>query len=112
MFSSHNTPSLEAHWNPATHEFDLVEVLNSLGAVHHDVGSVGLGSEAPDLPGFGDVELVLVSQVATSDLEVVSWVHISLVNVLSQTIRHGHGSHEQSVVLVGRLRQTHLVRLL
>ena len=29
---------------------DFIEVLDSLGAVHQDVGSVGVGAEAPNLP--------------------------------------------------------------
>lgn len=35
-----------------------------------------------------------------------------LVDVLGQTIGHGNGLHEETVVLVGRLGQAHLVRLL
>ena len=57
---------------------DLVKVLDSLCAVDHDVGSVGLRAEAPDLSGLGDVVLVLVCQVPTTDLEVITWVDFSL----------------------------------
>ena len=57
---------------------DLVEVLHSLGAVDEDVGSVGVGAEAPDLTGLGDVVLVLVGQVATTGLEVVAGVDLTL----------------------------------
>merc|ERR1711988_1768074 len=88
------------------------EILDSLGAVNKDVGAGSLGAEAPDLPGLGDVVLVLLSQVAGTDLEVVPGVDLTAVNVLSQTVGHGDGSHEQPVVLVGRLGQTHLSRLL
>ncbi len=35
-----------------------------------------------------------------------------LVNVLWESVGHGNGLHEKTVVLVGRLRQAHLVRLL
>ena len=31
---------------------DLVKVLDSLGAVNHQVGSVGVGAEAPNLPAI------------------------------------------------------------
>ena len=31
---------------------DLVEVLHSLGAVNHQVGAVGVGTEAPNLPAM------------------------------------------------------------
>lgn len=35
-----------------------------------------------------------------------------VIDVLGQTVGHGLCLHEQTVVLVGRLGQTHLVRLL
>jgi hypothetical protein len=57
---------------------NFVEILDSLGAVHQDVGTVGVGTEAPDLTGLGDVVLVLIGQVAGTVLEVVTWVDFSL----------------------------------
>ena len=60
---------------------DLVEVLHSLGAVDEDVGSGGVGAEAPDLTGLGHVVFVLVGQVATADLEVVTSVHLTLSEI-------------------------------
>ena len=50
------------------------------------------------LPGLGDVVVVLVSQVAAPDLEVVPGVHLAVVDVLGQTVGHGGGPHEQPVV--------------
>ena len=58
---------------------DFVEVLDTLGAVHQNVGAGGVGAEAPDLPGLSDVILVLVSQVAGTDLEVVPGVDLALL---------------------------------
>ena len=57
---------------------DLVEVLHSLGAVDQDVGPHGVGTKAPDLPRFGNIVLVLVCQVAATDLEVVTGIDLSL----------------------------------
>lgn len=57
---------------------DLVEVLDSLGAVHEDVGAGALGAEAPDLTGLGDIVLILVGQVARASLEVIAGVHFTL----------------------------------
>merc|ERR1719481_2217703 len=91
---------------------DLVKVLNSLCTVNQYVGAVGVRAEAPDLPCFCDVVLVLVGEISSSDLEVIPGVNISLVNILGKTIRHRHGLHEQPVVLVGRLAETHDARLL
>ena len=52
--------------------------MDSLGAIHEDVGAVGVGAEAPDLPGLGDIVLVLVAQVAGPDLEVIAGVDLTL----------------------------------
>jgi hypothetical protein len=60
---------------------DFVEVLDTLGAVHENVRSGGVGTEAPDLPGFGDVVFVLVGQVTGANLEVVPWVDLALLAV-------------------------------
>ena len=55
-----NFPYLVTHWKPTGSPLeagddavlDLVKVLHSLGAVNHQVGSVGVGIEAPDLPAM------------------------------------------------------------
>merc|ERR1719225_2157787 len=91
---------------------DFIQVLYTLGAVDQNVGSHGVGAEAPDLPGFSDVIFVLIGQVTTTDLEVLFVGHFTIVNVLREAIRHRYGLHEKPVVLVGRLAQAHYVRLL
>merc|ERR1719430_149891 len=73
---------------------DLVEVLHSLGAVNHQVGSIGVRSEAPDLPGLRDVVVVLIGQVPAPGLEVVSRVHFPIFYVLREAVGHWAGSHE------------------
>ena len=50
---------------------DFVQVLNSLSTIDQDVGSKGVGTEAPDLTGFSDVVFVFIGQVTTSDLEIL-----------------------------------------
>merc|ERR1712223_1823105 len=110
MFSSQSTLfgcPLESSDNRV---LNLVQVLDTLGAVDQNVGSIGVRAEAPDLPGFGDVVLVLVSQVTATELEVLLVADLALVNVLGQTIRHGNGPHEKSVMLVGRFAQAHYIR--
>ena len=52
---------------------DLVQVLHSLGAVHQQVGPGALWPKAPDLPGFCEVPLVLVSEVASPGLGLLPW---------------------------------------
>lgn len=57
---------------------DFVKVLHSLCAIDQDVGAGGVGAEAPDLSGLGDVVFVLVGQVATTDLKVLLGSHFAL----------------------------------
>ena len=57
---------------------DFVEILNTLCAIHQDVGAICVRAKAPDLPCLSDVILVLVGQVASTNLEVVSWVDFTL----------------------------------
>lgn len=57
---------------------DFVKVLHSLCTIEENVWSSTVGTEAPDFTGFGDVVVVLVAQVTSTDFEVVSWVDVSL----------------------------------
>ena len=57
---------------------NLIQILNTLGAVNQKVGSIGVRAEAPDLPSFGDVVLVLVSQVTATDLKVLLVTNFAL----------------------------------
>merc|ERR1711935_419254 len=91
---------------------DLVKELDSLGDVNDHVGSVLVGSEGPDLTGVVDVPLVLLRQVATTGLWLVTWRDILVLDLVSKTFWEGLGLHVQTVVLVGRLGQAHDGRLL
>ena len=61
---------------------DFIQVLYTLGAVDQNVGSHGVGAEAPDLPGFSDVIFVLIGQVTTTDLEVLFVGHFTLKSTI------------------------------
>lgn len=66
----------------ASHDgvLDFIEVLDSLGAVHHEVGAGSFGTEAPDLTGLSDVVFVLVGKVTGTGLEVITGVYAALMN--------------------------------
>ena len=87
---------------------DLVEVLDTLGHVDEQVGAGALRAEAPNLARLGHVVLVLLVEVASARLELLARRHLALLDVVWQAVRHGHGLHVQTVVLVGRLGETHL----
>jgi len=50
---------------------DFIEVLDSLGGIVENVGSGGVGTEAPDLSGLIGVPFVLVGENLGSDLGVI-----------------------------------------
>merc|ERR1719233_1515716 len=67
--------------------------------------AIGVGTEAPNLPCFSDVILVRVSQVATTDLEVIPGVNLAIVSIFCKTLGHGDSFDEQPVVLGGGFGQ-------
>jgi len=88
---------------------NLRKVLNSLGDVDANIGSIGVGSKTPDLSGLSNVPAVLLSELSSSELEVVLGIDVSIVDGLRETLGEGRSSDVESVVLVGRLGQTDLV---
>ena len=58
---------------------DFIEVLDSLGAVHQDVRSGRVWTEAPDLTGFSDVIFVFVGQVTGTSLQLVTGIDFTLL---------------------------------
>lgn len=85
---------------------DFVEVLDGLGLVDQQVGTVGVGTEAPDLTGVSDIPSVLVSHVTGAELEVVTGSDLARLNVLGDLLGHRRGDHVDTVVLVGRLGES------
>lgn len=131
MFSSQSTPSLVAHWNPATTESlisfrywtpkeqgncktyaDYIIIEITLRDINKEIWSSSVRTEAPNLTGLGDIVLILVRQVTTTNFEVVTCVNFPFIDIFSQTIGHRDSLHVKTIVLVGRLRQTNLVGLL
>ena len=84
---------------------DFVQVLNSLGLVNQQVGTGGVGTEAPNLTGIGNVPAVLVSHETGTKLEVVTGADLASLNGEGDLLVHGLGSEVQTVVLVGGLGQ-------
>merc|ERR1711978_415639 len=80
---------------------DFIQVLNSLGGINNNVGSSSVGAETPNLPSFSDVVFVLISQVATTDLEILFGCDLTVVDVFGKAIGHRNSLHKKTVVLVG-----------
>jgi len=85
---------------------DFVEVLDGLGLVDQQVGTVGVWTEAPDLTGVSDVPAVLVSEDTGTELEVVTWSDLARLNVLADLLGKRGGSDVETVVLVWRLGES------
>lgn len=85
---------------------DFVEVLNGLGLVDEQVGTGGVGTEAPNLTGIGNIPTVLVSKDTGTSLEVVTGGDLARLNGEGDILLDGLSSHVQTVVLVGRLGQS------
>lgn len=90
---------------------DFVEVLHSLGSVDEQVGTVGVGTEAPNLTGISDIPFVLLGKDTGTGLEIITGVDLARFNVGGELLGHGQSLHEDTVVLVGRLGESDDARL-
>jgi len=68
---------------------DFVEVLNSLGLIEKKVGSGGVGTEAPDLTGIGDIPGVVVGEETSTILRVVSGGTLSPFDGFGEAVSKG-----------------------
>lgn len=82
---------------------DFVEVLHGLGLIDEQVGTVGVRTETPDLPGVGDIPSVIVGEDTCTSFEVVTGSDAAGLNVLADLLSEGLGGEVKTVVLVGRL---------
>jgi len=90
---------------------DLIKVLDSLGHIDKDVGTLVLRTEAPDLTGISDIPAVLISHLTGADLGILLHVDLTTLDSVRDLVLKRLGLHEETVVLVGRLAETHAVRL-
>jgi hypothetical protein len=85
---------------------DFAEVLDGLGLVNEQVGTVGVRTEAPNLTGIGDVPAVLVSEDTGTSLEIVTRADLAGLDGEGDLLVKGLSSDVETVVLVGRLGQS------
>lgn len=82
---------------------DFVQVLDGLGHVDEDVGTGGLGTEAPDLTGITNVPTVLLGEEAGTSLELVLGAALASLNVHGKLLSEGLSGHVETIVGVGGL---------
>ncbi len=84
---------------------DLVEVLDTLRDIDQDVGTSGVGTEAPDLTSVGDVPAELVGEDTRTDLVIVTSVDLAGLDGLSELLVDRLSLGVETIVLVLRLRE-------
>lgn len=82
---------------------DFAQVLDSLGLINQQVGAVGVGAEAPDLAGIGDVPAIFVGEDTGADLDIVTGTNLAGLNGIGDLAVKRLSNDVDSVVLVGRL---------
>jgi hypothetical protein len=82
---------------------DFTQVLDSLGLVNEQVGTSGVGTEAPNLTGVGNVPAVLVSKDTGTLLDIVTRSDLARLNGQRDGLVQRLSSEVETVVLVGRL---------
>lgn len=82
---------------------DFVKELDSLGGVDQEVGSGSIGTEAPNLPGVGNIPTELVGEDTGTELEIVTGTDLAVLDSLGDLLIDGLGSDVETVVLVLRL---------
>lgn len=85
---------------------DFIEVLDGLGLVNQQVGTSGVGAEAPDLTGVGDIPAVLVSKDTSAGLEIVARADLARLDGQGNFLVDLLGGDVETVVLVGRLGES------
>jgi hypothetical protein len=84
---------------------DFTQVLDSLGLVNEQVGTGGVGTEAPNLTGIGNVPTVLVSKDTGTLLDIVTRSDLARLDSQRDGLVQRLSSKVETVVLVGRLGQ-------
>lgn len=82
---------------------DFVEVLDGLGLVNEQVGTVGVGTESPNLTGISDVPAEVISEDTGTGLEIVAGGDLAVLDGKAEILIKGLSNHVETVVLVGGL---------
>lgn len=82
---------------------DFVEVLDGLGLVDEQVGTVAIGTESPDLAGIGDIPAEVIGKDTGTGLEIITGVDAAGLDSTGKVLLNGLSNHIETVVLVGGL---------
>ena len=79
---------------------DLLEILDGLGGIDQHVWTGGVWTEAPDLLGLIWVPFVVISQLSISDLWILLWSNLVVLNSIGKVVSKRRSLTEDSVMLV------------
>lgn len=102
---------------------NFVQILNSLSDINNYIWTSSIRSEAPDFTSFSYIlnnakkidchklkfqkkeanktyPIVFLSKITSTNLEIVTSINSTTINIFSQTIRHWYSLHEQTIMLV------------
>lgn len=85
---------------------DFVEVLDGLGLVDEQVGTVAIGTESPDLAGIGDIPAEVIGKDTGTGLEIITGVDAAGLDSTGKFLLNGLSNHVETVVLVGGLGES------
>mmetsp|Transcript_1719 Transcript_1719/g.2053 ORF Transcript_1719/g.2053 Transcript_1719/m.2053 type:complete len:574 (+) Transcript_1719:18-1739(+) len=90
---------------------NLHQVVHSLRGINEKIGSGSIRSEGPDLTCLGYIPSELISHLTSLNLLVSSGKNITFIDGKRKLGSNGVSLNKETVVLVGRLGKTGLVRL-
>mmetsp|Transcript_25046 Transcript_25046/g.53989 ORF Transcript_25046/g.53989 Transcript_25046/m.53989 type:complete len:483 (+) Transcript_25046:135-1583(+) len=87
------------------------EVVHTLGGVNEKIGSSALRSKGPNLTGLSDIPAKFIRHLTALGLRLVTGGNFTIINRKTEFSTNSSSLHKETVVLVGRLGKTGLVRL-
>jgi len=90
---------------------DFAHELALLGDINKEIGTSGLGTEAPDLLGIIGVPLVLILEDFVANLDVLLGIDLLVLNGCGKLVAKGGSTAKDSVMLIGGLGEARLTGL-
>lgn len=94
-----------------TRILNFVQVLNTLGDINEQVGTSGIGTEAPDLPSISDIPTELVSEDTSTELEIITRGDLAVLDGDCELLVKRLSLGVETIVFVLRFRESDNRRL-
>mmetsp|Transcript_4857 Transcript_4857/g.8126 ORF Transcript_4857/g.8126 Transcript_4857/m.8126 type:complete len:221 (+) Transcript_4857:339-1001(+) len=87
------------------------KVVNTLGSVNEKVRASSIRSEGPNLTRLRDIPFEFIRKLTSLDLGLSTSIDVTIINGITELRTKRFGLNVETIVLVGRLGKTGLVRL-